>query len=50
MNGLLEKNGSVRDVYDLELLGHWFQVDNVVYFININMCEDVIDISHTEVN
>jgi hypothetical protein len=30
---VLEKNGEVRKKRNLELIGHWFKVDNTIYYI-----------------
>lgn len=32
----LDKDGTARDSNSLELLGHWFEVDLVKYFIPLN--------------
>lgn len=32
MKVLLEPNGELRAL-NLELIGHWFKVDNVIYYI-----------------
>ena len=32
---LKEKNGKILDINTLELLGYWFEVDNIVYFCKI---------------
>tara|TARA_R110000772_G_C13310310_1_gene440384 strand:- start:47379 stop:47651 length:273 start_codon:yes stop_codon:yes gene_type:complete len=32
---ILEENGEVRDISTLELYGHWFKQDDVIYFMPI---------------
>lgn len=33
---MLDKNGEARCANTLELLGHWFKVDNSHYFVPLN--------------
>ena len=33
MNILKDTDGSLRSTTNLELLGHWFEVDSVIYYI-----------------
>ena len=33
MRVLLEDNNEIRDISTLELLGHWFIVDNITYYM-----------------
>ena len=33
MNVLLTENGEIRDTSSLKLIGYWFQIDNVKYYI-----------------
>jgi hypothetical protein len=36
MTALKEENGELRCTYTLELLGHWFEVDGVLYYQLVN--------------
>jgi hypothetical protein len=42
MKVLLDPNGELRDSSSLEVVGHWFQIDDVKYYIkNLKLCSKI---------